>query len=49
MAGAGVLIPSNQSLSETRTDMSHQTTTDHGLHNPLVYVSIEKNNYVSIY
>lgn len=51
---ASTSISNNQSLAENRTDLSSQTSMDHGLHNPLVYVSsllklllLFVNNYVN--
>lgn len=33
-------IPSKQTISESKIDLPHQTTTDQGLHNPQLYVNI---------
>lgn len=41
----GVSIHTNVPTSESRSDIPRQITTDHGLHNPILYVNKKSYNY----
>lgn len=42
---ASASIPTNLTTTESKIDLPHQTTTDQGLHNSILYVNI----YINIY
>lgn len=40
------MILVNPTMPENRTDVSHQTSTDHGLHNSVLYVNIKMKTVI---